>query len=326
MTMNKTNSNPEINPEITPNAVSVYGQDDALDDFPVLKAFQRYIDSEQSKARKRMLGLAAFFGLMMCIVIAVFVMMLMNISERNQLLNDRLIDYAMKDRERLPAGAASPVVVQPPQDSAAILALTAKLDELQKKLASDQAKAEKIAAEAAAKAEKAAAEAAAKAEKAAAEAAKPKGPSPAELEIEKLRALLAAEKEKAAKEREKQREAELEAYRRRHYPEFYERHKGKSPSRPAVNGGSKKNIPVDDEEIDDILDEANAVSYFDEEDDEDVKPPRKTAKTIAPKPKEKPAAKSPQLTDTPAAQPKKNEYTIPVDVKGKTSSWSIPVD
>ena len=36
------------------NAVSVYGQTDGLDDFPVLKAFQQYIDSEQAKARKRM--------------------------------------------------------------------------------------------------------------------------------------------------------------------------------------------------------------------------------------------------------------------------------
>ena len=51
-------------------------------------------------------------------------------------------------------------VVQPPQDSAAILALTAKLDGLQKKLADDQAKAEKAAAEAAARAEQAAIEAA----------------------------------------------------------------------------------------------------------------------------------------------------------------------
>ena len=29
--------------------ISVYGQDNALDDFPVLKAFQQYIDAEHAK-------------------------------------------------------------------------------------------------------------------------------------------------------------------------------------------------------------------------------------------------------------------------------------
>ena len=36
------NENPAAN-----NAVSIYGQE-GLDDFPVLKAFQQYIDAEQS--------------------------------------------------------------------------------------------------------------------------------------------------------------------------------------------------------------------------------------------------------------------------------------
>ena len=48
------NSIPEVDPAIPPrNAVSVYSQD-AMDDFPVLKAFQQYIDAEQAKARKRL--------------------------------------------------------------------------------------------------------------------------------------------------------------------------------------------------------------------------------------------------------------------------------
>ena len=64
------NDNPTAN-----NAVSIYGQE-GLDDFPVLKAFQQYIDAEQSKARKRMIMLCLFFGFLMTIVIVVFMIML----------------------------------------------------------------------------------------------------------------------------------------------------------------------------------------------------------------------------------------------------------
>ena len=67
---NQNSEIPEIDPEIPENAVSLYGQTDAMDDFPVLKAFQQYIDSEQAKARKRMLMLCIFFGILMTVVIS----------------------------------------------------------------------------------------------------------------------------------------------------------------------------------------------------------------------------------------------------------------
>ena len=50
------------------NAISIYGQE-GLDDFPVLKAFQQYIDAEQSKSRKRMIMLCVFFGFLMAVMI-----------------------------------------------------------------------------------------------------------------------------------------------------------------------------------------------------------------------------------------------------------------
>ena len=100
--MNPRAEMPEIDPEIPEHAVSVYGQSDgAYEDFPVLKAFQQYIDSEQAKARKRMLLLCAFFGGLMFVVISVFVVLLISASSRNQMLNDRLVEYAMWNR--LPA-------------------------------------------------------------------------------------------------------------------------------------------------------------------------------------------------------------------------------
>lgn len=318
--MNTDTNMPDMDASIPENAVSVYGQDGGLDDFPVLKAFQQYIDAEQAKARKRLLMLCSFFGFLMIVVIAVFLVMLMNISSRNQTLNDRLVEFAMRDRDR--PGNGSAVVVQPQQDSAAILALTAKMDEMQKKLAADQAKAEKAVADAKQQVE--AAEKKAAEQKAALEAAT-KGPTPEEVEIQKLKALLKAEKEKNSAEAEKRRQEELEAYRRKHYPELYEQ--PKSPSRKSTASNSSRKVrqsPVqltdeDREIIDDILNDDNAVSYFDEEDDEDDEPVvrrRSTKKT-----RKASEQKSPSREE---AAPVKKDYSIPVDVKGSSSSWLIP--
>ena len=195
-----------ITPDFSQRAVSLYGAGDAMDDFPVLKAFQQYIDAEHAKARKRLLAMAVFFGAFTLAVVAVFVALLVSAGARNQQLNDRLVEFAMKERS-----SASPVVVQPPQDSSAVLALTARLEEIQRKAAEDRAKAEKALAEAEEKARQAAA------------AAAPRQPTPEEREIARLKAQLAAEREKASAEKARQREAELEAYRRRHYPELYEK-------------------------------------------------------------------------------------------------------
>lgn len=215
----------QMNPEFgQQRAVSVYGgAGDALDDFPVLKAFQQYIDAEQAKARKRLLAMGVFFGALMLVVIAIFVALLVSVSSRNQQLNDRLIEFAMKERQ-----PSSAVVVQPPQDSAAVLALTAKLEDLQRKVSEAQSKADATIAEAAEKARQAAA----------AEAAKVQAETTEQLEIRRLKAQLEDERKKAAAEKEKRREEELEAYRRKHYPELYApRQDAPSPRRrqqPAV--------------------------------------------------------------------------------------------
>ena len=304
--MNTATGMPEIDPGIPANAVSVYGQENAYEDFPVLKAFQQYIDSEQTKARKRMVLICVFFGIMMFVVIAVFVMLLVNVSSRNQALNDRLIEYAMSDRTQR---ASSPVVVQPAPDNSAVLALTARLDEMQKKLTESQA------------AEKAAAEAAAKARREAEEALKPKGPTKEELEIERLKALLVAEREKQDKEKERerqlkerelQREAELEAYRRKHYPELYETPRKKNPtSRKAPVATQTNEEEHDDDllkEVDQILKEGEAIRYFDEDDEDE--------------PAKKPSARKAHPPSPPP--PPKKEYSIPVDIRGSSSRWSVP--
>ena len=85
----------DCGPSIPNNAVSIYGQGDAMDDFPVLKAFQQYIDAEQAKAQKRMTTLCIFFAIILAIVIGVFVLLLLNIGQRNNSLNEQLFQYMM---------------------------------------------------------------------------------------------------------------------------------------------------------------------------------------------------------------------------------------
>ena len=289
------------------NAVSVYSQD-AMDDFPVLKAFQQYIDAEQAKARKRLLSLGIFFGILTGAIIAVFVVMLVNMTARNQQLNDRLVEYAMKDRDR-----QATVVAQPPQDNSAILALTAKLDEMQKSLDERLVKAEKEAEEAAKRAQRAATEAAER-EKAAAQV------RAEQARLEQLR----LEKERAAAEKERKRQEELEEYRRKHYPELYGLPKTlPSQHRLVPASGLKARKPLIDEEIDDdddlLPDDDSAIDYFDKEDVPTPKAKKQKPTTVT-----KPKAKTVE-PPKPAVPPAEQPYEIPVEVKGKNSNFRIPI-
>lgn len=296
------------------NAISLYQPNDSADEFPVLKAFQQYIDAEQTKARKRMVMLSIFFGVLMTIVIAVFVVMLMGISQRNQALNDRLIEFAMKERT-IPQQ-------QPVQQSdLAVAVMTTQIQLLQKQMEENKLQAEKSLAEANERARKAETE-----------AQTLRAPVAQNEEVARLKALLAAEKEKAAAEREKAHQAEIEAYRRKYYPEFYQQPK---PVKPAVMVRPKReNVTAT------VLDDDDAIDYFDEADDDEenvpqikprakVKPtkpataPMKAAKT----PQAKAKAPEPVPDEKPIKAPlSKPEKTIQLNVGGKTSSWSIPND
>ena len=202
--------------------------------------------------------------------------------------------------------------MQPPQDNSAIIALTAKLDDLQRKLDETRTKA-------------------------AEEAAKPKGPTPEELEIKRLSALLEAErakaaeqerqeklrreKEQAAAEKERKRQEELEAYRRKHYPELYGLPKTiptQHRPAPATNTRKAAKMPVLDDDNDDLLpDDDSAIDYFDDEEAAPVPVPKKKKTVQASTP---PKAKVIE-TPTPAEPP----YEIPAEVKGKNSNFRIPL-
>jgi len=227
-------------------AISVYGQE-GLDDFPVLKAFQQYIDAEQSKARKRMVVLCVFFGFLMTVVIGVFVMMLRDKDATNQSLNDRLVEYVMKERER---DATAKLEAQRPKDDPALRAMAESIASLQRqmsdqqvRLADQQAKftdqQNKLAEQQRGMVERqekaaAAATAAAKQAAEAAQAARTqdKGPSKEQLALQrqidedtaklvKVRAILKAEREKLEAEKQRLHQEEVERQRRKLYPEYY---------------------------------------------------------------------------------------------------------
>lgn len=199
------------------NSLSIVTSEGNSNEFPVLKAFQEYIDAEQAKARKRMLGLSVFFIVLLLVVVVTFVLILLTMVNRNQALSDRLLDYAFREREKAPVvqqpqSAAMPVHPPTPQSSIQDIlkpflerlereqaAMTELYEKRQKEYEKQQKEQERLQKE---KETRAAAR-----EKMHAE------------EIRKVRAEL--EKEKARLQQENDRQAEIERHRRRLYPEYY---------------------------------------------------------------------------------------------------------
>jgi hypothetical protein len=214
--------NPEtIQPQPTENAVSVFGASNDVNDFPVLKAFQQYIDAEQAKARKRMLGLSVFFVILLSLVVITFTIVIMNVSQRNQDLSDRLLDIALRERSAQPVVNVQPQapVVQQPSPETYMKPFMEKLESLTKAVAEQkqQAPAPIVVAPQVAPQQ------------------------PVELaETKRLKEELKnlqkqIDEEKAKREAEKKEEERLrkvEEHRRRLYPEYYSRQEA-SQQQPA---------------------------------------------------------------------------------------------
>lgn len=191
------------------NTLSIVPSDGTSNEFPVLKAFQEYIDAEQAKARKRMLGLSVFFIVLLIVVVVTFVLVLTTVINRNQALSDKLLDYALKERDRsAPVVQQVPVQPQPVQqkfDPQEILKpLIERLEREREEMKSAYERQQKEAAQ------KAAANEAARAE-----------------ELNRVKAEL--EKERARTKKENDRQEQIERQRRRLYPEYY-----RMESEPAV--------------------------------------------------------------------------------------------
>ena len=210
------------------NAVSLFGQSGGVNDFPVLKAFQEYIDAEQAKARKRMLGLSVFFILLLIVVVITLTLVITSVIGRNQQLSDRLLDIALREKT-----ATQPVVnVQSPAptvESAELVRLREELRREKEEIKTEQAKRDEV-----------------RFNKLLDAISKPQqqpiaAPTPVVVttspssvlqpaaaesaELARLREELRREKEERqaeqAKAKEEKRKAEIEAHRRRLYPEYY---------------------------------------------------------------------------------------------------------
>lgn len=196
------------------NSLSIIPSEGATNEFPVLKAFQEYIDAEQAKARKRMLGLSVFFIVLLIVVVVTFVLILTTVVNRNQALSDRLLDYALKEREKqqtvVPQPAPAPASQPPVQDI-----LKPFIDRLEREQAAMKSAYEKQQKEAEAKAKELEAKFAEK------EAARVE-------ELRKARAEL--DKERARAKKANDRQEEIERQRRRLYPDYY---RMQPPSQPA---------------------------------------------------------------------------------------------
>ncbi len=270
------------------SSLSIVPSEGNSNEFPVLKAFQEYIDAEQAKARKRMLGLSVFFIILLLVVVVTFVLVLTTMVNRNQALSDRLLDYALKEREKTPqvvvqqpqpaAVAAQPATPQPSiqdilkpflerleREQAAMKELYEKRQVEYEKQQKEQAKQQKEAEARATAREKA-----------------------REEEMRKARAEL--EKERARMQRENDRQAEIERHRRRLYPEYY-RDQGQTsqpPSAPSSPPSAPRQQPVG----------AQSTSPSSTASASPVKPAPKQATAPAPTPPTQKPAAAPQPAPT----------------------------
>ena len=326
------------------NEVSVYGQnDDALNDFPVLKAFQQYIDAEQAKARKRLLILCGFFGLLMAIVVSVFVILLREVSTKNQELNDKLVDFAMHERDRQPI--LDKITSQQEQSDASFKQLNAALGAKQaqtdasfKELADTLAALRKQLNEQKAKSD----------ELADMISRRPEGATREQLalqkrldeDMEKLRrakALLQSEQDKVAEEKERLRKQEVELQRRKMYPEYYAEQdrkaaeeateaapaqqqlkqpaaRPKPAAKPAVTQPKKSAAP------------SGPINYFDAYEDEDIDEDydEELEDMVKALPVREPARPAASTAKSGSAKTGKSNSTVPVEMNGTTMDWALP--
>lgn len=82
--------------------------------FPVLKAFQDYIDAERAQARKRVMILSISFSAVLCAVVICFLGMGVYLLKDMSSVQNKLIDAALAQRIA-PAPAPAPAPVQQPQ-------------------------------------------------------------------------------------------------------------------------------------------------------------------------------------------------------------------
>ena len=88
--------------------------------FPVLKAFQDYLEAERTQARKRVIQLSVFFAVLMCVVVTGFLTAgvfmfrnMMSMQTNMSTMQTKLLDVALANRTA-PAPAPAPIAQPSP--------------------------------------------------------------------------------------------------------------------------------------------------------------------------------------------------------------------
>lgn len=234
------------------NAVSVYQSGDALDAFPVLKAFQQYVDAEQAKAHKRLMSVCIFFTVLLAAVVCGFIFVIAGMERGGgggndatvKALTELVAKMAQPQTKEAPAASAAvpaPVPAAPAVQTAPAPAAAGIDFEAQKRNIELQAKLQALETEKRLREEF---------------AAKLSASAPAEATPDEKRLQQEARRqrarEKSLREREEQiaaderrlRERELELHRRKLYPEYYERLDAQKAGAPVVMPPARPVQPV----------------------------------------------------------------------------------
>jgi DNA polymerase III gamma/tau subunit len=81
--------------------------------FPVLKAFQDYIEAERAQARKRVMQLSIFFAVLMCVTVAGFLTAGLFMLRNTSAMQSRLLEAVLAQKET-PAPQPAPVAAASP--------------------------------------------------------------------------------------------------------------------------------------------------------------------------------------------------------------------
>jgi hypothetical protein len=87
--------------------------------FPVLKAFQDYLEAERAQARKRVMQLSVFFAVLMGVVVTGFIFAGIFMVRNMASVQNKLLDVALAQKTPPPAAPAPAVQAAPaPEDTA----------------------------------------------------------------------------------------------------------------------------------------------------------------------------------------------------------------
>ncbi len=332
MNEEQTQEAPKIPPQADrTTALSLFDQAGGMNDFPVLKAFQEYIEAEQARSRKRMLGLSVFFIVLLLVVVITFSLIITAvisrdqqnmsaIAARNQELSDKLLDIALRERtvpqqpvvNVQPALPQHPSVPQPSQDAA----LKPLLDKIEKLTTTISSGSQQPNVQPVQVIQPQQIQQAVESPELIRMREELRRQKEAVERIHAERAKVKAEQQQLQQEREKLRQAQIEQHRRRLYPEHYAREDAQKVAapvppapKPAAKVESPKSAPkpkpvVDAKPVD--LKTVKPISYFDE-------PEAKSPAALPAKPKptspSKPKAAGPSVQTEPKVEVVKQPET-----------------